>query len=144
MIKKILGLTMVASCLALALPAFAATSPSTKPSAAQVACVSNAVNAREQALDSGISTYTQAVSAAYMARASALRAAYSQTPGNSVIVKAVKAAWSAFNTAMKSARGAWQSIRASAWSAFRTSVNACKAPAVATDSANASSEASGQ
>jgi hypothetical protein len=45
---------------------------------------------------------------------------------------------------MRATRSAWQSARSSAWSAFRTSVKAYKAPAVAIDSANLSSEAKGQ
>ena len=96
-------------------------------SAAAILCVGAAVTPREAALVTGFSTYSQAVSSAYSVRASALGTAYAQS--TSVQVRtSVKAAWSAFNMSVKSARGAWGTARSSAWSTYRSAVSACKAP----------------
>ena len=137
--KKLLSAVLSVGVFATALPAMAASAPS----AAKISCVSNAVNTRESALVSAISTYTQSVNSAYSARAAALQQAYSQTPGQSVIKKAVRSAWATFSAAMKSARSGWQSARKSAWATFGSAVKACKAPTVATDAGNAGAEASG-
>lgn len=139
MIKKIFTIILAVAGLALALPALAATTPSVT----QVACVGSAVSVRESALDGGIAAFTQAENSAYTARASALQVAYSLTPGGNAIKNAIKAAWTTFTSSIKTARKTWQITRNSAWSTFRASVKACKAPAVATDTANSSSEASG-
>lgn len=137
--KKLLSAILSVGVFASALPAMAASAPST----AQISCVSNAVNARESTLVGSISTYSQSLNSAYSTRAAALQQAYSQAPGQGVIKKAVKSAWSDFTVAMKSARTSWQSARKSAWATFGSAVKACKAPAVATDAAKAGSEASG-
>ena len=139
MIKKTLGLAIFVGLLALALPAMAAKAPS----AIQIACVASAVNAREVALDSAISTYTQAVNSTYTTRAAALQQAYSQTAGQGVIKTAVKTAWTNFTSALKSARKGWQTSRKSSWATFKSAVKTCKAPSVATDASNANSEATG-
>ena len=140
MLKKTLGFAVSAILLGVALPAFAATAPT----ATQIACVGSAVNTREQSLDAGITTLTQAQNAAYSARAGALAQAYTLTSGNGAIRTAIRAAWTTFSAAMRTARTAWQKTRSTAWATFRTTVKACKAPAVATDSANSSLDASGQ
>lgn len=139
MIKKILGLTIIFGLLLVALPTLAASTPS----AAQVACVASAVNVREASIDSSISTYTQAINTAYTTRAAALQQAYSQNPGQGVIKKAVKAAWSTFASTMKSARNNWKTSKKSAWSTFKSAVKTCKATGVTTDTNNASLEAVG-
>jgi len=140
MLKKILSVSAVLGGLLLvAAPALAAGGETQ----ANVSCVAAAVNVREQALGTGINAYTQAVTGAYSARASALQQAYSLTPGKGVISAAVKKAWSDFRSAMKAARNNWTSARNSAWSQFKASAKACKAPASTLDHANASSEASG-
>lgn len=140
MLKKILGISAVLGGLLLAgAPALAATGETQ----ANVSCVAAAVNVREQALGTGIGAYTQAITNAYSARASALQQAYSLTPGKGVIAAAVRKAWSDFRSAMKLARSNWTAARNSAWGQFKTSVKACKAPASSMDHANASSEASG-
>ena len=142
MIKKISAIVLAVGSLALAFPALAATTSSTA-NATKVACVGSAVGVRESALVSAIGMFTQAENAAYSARATALQSAYGQTAGNGAIKTAIKGAWSAFTTSMKSARSSWQSSRKSAWSAFSTAVKACKASGIPNDSANSSSEASG-
>ena len=161
MFKKTMSAIAILSALAIAVPALAENTPSPtavnhdtsnhgiKPTAstgltsAQIACVSRAVSARESALDSAIATYTQALSAAYTARAAALANAYGMT-NNAAIKAAIKTAWATFTASARSARLAWQSSRNSAWSQYRAALKVCKAPAVATDSSNASSEPAGQ
>jgi Domain of unknown function (DUF5666) len=113
------------------------------PTPAQIACIGSAVNARETALDSAMSAYTQAINTAYTGRASALQAAYGLTSGNGAIKNAVSAAWKSFASAIKSAHANWQTSKKSDWSTFSTAVKACKAPVVTTDSGESSSEASG-
>ncbi len=136
---KIPSIAVSFAALVMALPVFAATPA--LPSSGVVSCVGAAVNTRETALGSGISAYTQSVVGAYSTRASALQQAYSSP---ATVRAGIKAAWAAFNSSIKSASQTWRTARASAWSQFRTAVKACKAPATATDSANSSSEASGQ
>ncbi len=140
MINKISFAILSLSIFAFAVPVFAATAPS----ATQIACVGSAVNVRETALSAGISAYSQPISAAYSARAVALKAAYSQPAGNGVIKGAVQTAWQNFRTATKAAGSTWRSARNSAWSQFKTSAKACKAPGVSNDGANAGLENAGQ
>jgi len=108
---------------------------------ANVACVAAAVAAREQALGTGISAYTQSINDAYSARASALAAAYTQT-GTDAIKKAVKSAWTNFGAALKLGRRTWASAQGSAWSQFRTALKACGGSSTAiSDASNASVDA---
>ncbi len=144
MTKKILGSLAIVGMIAVAATTLAQTS-STTPSQTvinKISCVGTAVNAREQAIDTAMSTYTQGVNAAYGARATALSQAYSQTTMKSVR-SAVKAAWSTFNASVKSARKAWQTARNTAWTQYRTTAVQCKAPAGTGDGVNSSLEASG-
>jgi hypothetical protein len=133
----------------MALPAFAATTTGisvtagSKASTMTVACVGGAVNAREQSIDSALTTYTTAITAAYNARATALASAYGMSTSAGVRAS-LKTAWSAFSVSMKSTRNSWSSARTTAWAKFRTDAKACKAPATISDSTNASMEASGQ
>ena len=117
----------------------------TVPSAATISCVAGAVNAREQALDTGIGVYTQAVNSAYSARAAALKTAWAGTT-TSQINAAVRVAWTQFKAAMKTASSTWKGTRQGAWRQFANAAKACKAPAslTATDAAGQSSEAIGQ
>jgi hypothetical protein len=56
---------------------------------------------------------------------------------------AVKTAWTAFTTSMKSARKAWQTARNNAWTTYRTAAVKCKAPTGVGDGAYSSLEATG-
>jgi hypothetical protein len=107
-----------------------------------ISCVGRALSTREAALGAGITANGSAASAAYAARASALASAYTATTTKELRT-GVNAAWSAFNTSMKSARKAWVTVRNDAWTAFRTAARACKATSLVTDSAHASGESSG-
>ena len=161
--KNIIVITSVGIMLIMALPAFAqqtggatgatlttSTVPATTGSmpstgsASKIACVGAAVNTREQALITGVTTYGQSVNVAYSARAAALAQAYTQTGGNGVIKTATKAAWSTFTASTKSARAGWTTARKAAWSQFVSDAKACKAPASVSDSGNSSSEVSGK
>ena len=145
MVTKTISLTLV-GLLLLTPVAFAQTPGSattTPPSAtAKIACVGAAVNAREAAIDSAMTTYTGALNAAYGARAAALKTAYTLTTLKDVRA-AVKVAWSDFSKAMRSAQGAWKTSRMGAWTAYRQAAVACKAPSGTGDGANSVSEASG-
>src|SRR4051812_4671291 len=103
--KITLAAVTVALFAATAVPALAqtTTATSTANATAKIACVGTAVNAREQALGKAMTSYTAALNAAYMARASALQQAYTQTTLKGVMT-AVKAAWTTFNTSSKAAR----------------------------------------
>lgn len=132
-----------------ALAAFAQTTTSGKTASApvdtsaKITCVGTAVNTREQAIDTAITAYSQSVNSAYSARAKTLQQAYAQT--TSVAVKsAVKAAWSDFAKAIKSARKTWISDRNTAWSQYKKTAAACKAPVGTGDGANSSLDAIGQ
>jgi hypothetical protein len=143
--KKTILASVLSGCIlmGIAAPAFAETASSTPPNASvKIACVGSAVNAREQALDAALSNHAAAITAAYSARADALKDAYSKTDVKSVR-SSVRAAWSAFNASVKSARKAWNASKSAAWTSFRTAAAKCKAPADVSDSANASSEVSG-
>jgi type IV secretory pathway TrbL component len=107
-----------------------------------IACVGTAVNAREQAIGAAATKYTTAANASYSARATALAQAYTLTTKDAVR-SAVKAAWSSFNSSMKSARGEWKTSRKTAWDAFRTAQKACKAPSSLSDTSSSKSEESG-
>jgi len=120
----------------------AASTTGTTNAVAKIACVGTAVNTRETTLDAAMATFTGASNAAYTARASALKQAYTATTTRGVST-AVKTAWTTFNSAVKSARKAWQAARDTAWQTYRTSATACKAPAGTGDGVNSTSEASG-
>lgn len=132
------------------LPAFAeethtsSTTPTTTSTeiASKIGCVGTAVSAREVTLAGGMTTYTAALNAAYAARGTALKAAYTNTTRESVRI-AVRAAWSTFNASVKSARSSWKSTRDGAWKTYRAAAHACKAPSKIGDGGNADSEIRG-
>ena len=109
---------------------------------AKIQCVGAAVDTRESAIDSAMTTFNASTNLAYSARATALHQAYALTTAVSVRA-AVKVAWTAFKTSMQTARKTWQSAKMSAWSTFKTAAKACRAPAGVSDSANSSSESTG-
>lgn len=126
-------------------PALAQT-PTNIPTAssvvAKIACVGTAVNAREQSIDAAMTALTGSMNAAYAARATALQQAYGNTTPNAVKA-AVKVAWSAFNSSLKSARKTWETARNGPWAQYRTAAATCRAPAGTTDSTHAFLEAAG-
>ncbi len=140
--KKIIGILTILASLTLALPALAQTTSTVLPSTT-LTCIAAAVAARESALDTAYSTFSQSIQAAYSARASALAQAWTIT-NTKQRNAAIRAAWSAFNTAKRTANKTWITSRNSAWAQFRASVKTCKAPLSSTDSANSNSEVSGQ
>lgn len=139
MSKKIIALAAIALSAAVIVPAFAQTTTppvstgngGSSTITTKIACVGAAVNAREQALDAGYSTYASAMNAAYQARATALSQAYQATSSKQVW-QGTHAAWVAFDSAAKSAGEAWKSTRTGAWSTFDSAAAACKASATVT------------
>lgn len=119
------------------------TTPPTTDVTTKITCVGAAVNTRETALDTAMTSYTGSINSAYAARAAALKQAYTQT--SLIAVKnAVKTAWSDFNKSVKSSRKTWVTAKNSAWSQYRTAAVACKAPAGTGDGANSGLEVVGQ
>jgi len=91
-----------------------------------IACVQKAIDAREDALMNAWTAHNTAVSSAYAARKTALHAAWGMTdPG--ARKAAIKAAWEAFRTSMKTAKETWKKSRKAAWETFRASAHACNA-----------------
>ena len=105
LVAAMLGALSVSPALAQTASTTPVTTNNSTVSSAVLACVSDAVNVRETAIDAAMTTYTAAVNAAYTTRASALKAAYSSTSVAS-IKAGIKAAWSAFNTSVRTARAA--------------------------------------
>ncbi len=143
MMKKILtvsGFLSVASFVIIPTLALAAT---TNTASATIACVGRAVALRESALGTAVKNHSQALEAVYSTRAIELAGAYSNTT-TKALQAGVKVAWSDFNKSVKSVTEAWKASRNDAWSTFRTAVKACKATGDVSDSANSSSEVSGQ
>ena len=139
--KKVLVTLGFIMIFSVALPVFALTAASS-PSVA-VTCVSNAVNARENAIDTSITTHSQAITSAYAIRATALQQAYAAS--TTVQIKSsIKTTWLTFNNSVRIANTAWRTARNSAWSTFRTLVKACKAPVSINDSADSAFEVAGQ
>ena len=93
-------------------------------SATAIACVSTAVTTREQALGTGVTSYTSSVSSAYATRASALSSAYTGASAD-IIRPAVKSAWTAFSSSVSTAKKAWKTAQQSAWKDFKTAVALC-------------------
>ncbi|MGH7175688.1 MAG: hypothetical protein ACREGR_05015, partial [Minisyncoccia bacterium] len=143
-LRTILGASAVVVAFAAAAPALAqTTTPSTNIEATtKIACVGSAVNIREQAIDSAITTYTGALTAAYSARATALQQAYTNTTLAATRV-AVRAAWSTFSASAKSGRKSWQTARNTAWNTYRTAAVACRAPVGTGDGAFSLNDVSG-
>lgn len=106
---------------------------------AKIACVGAAVNIREAALGTGMTTHIQAVSTAYGVRAVALKAAYTATTSKQLNAD-VKAAWKAFDTSMRTAHNTWKTSKNAAWAAYKTTAVACKAPAGTGDAVHATTE----
>lgn len=148
---KLVVLSSVLALGLLAAVAFADNSTSTEKKAAQpvvistttINCVGTAVNLREITLDAAVQAHQTAITNAYTARATALKAAYSSSTSPSDIRKAVKSAWSAFGVAIKSAAKDWRNAQKSAWSNYRTAIKACRAPGSIGDNEHSGAEISG-
>lgn len=103
-------------------------------------CVASAVATREAALSAGLTDFNAQVVDAYADRASALASAWSGTKTRAEIKTDVKNAWSAFKSAIKTARADWKSDKKNAWSTFKSSVKTCRAPADTVDTSSQGSE----
>ncbi len=138
--KTIINISVVAGLVASTIaPAMAQT---TTVQTSKIACVATAVNTREQAIDAAMTAHTAAINAAYTARATALQQAWSQTDPKAIRTS-VHNAWKTFRAALQKATSDWRTARKAAWDAFNKAVKQCKVSASATDGANQSSESSG-
>ena len=90
----------------------------------QMICIKTAITKREDALIAGHDAYALAIKNAYMARKTALLAAWDKTD-RAERRAAVKAADRAFQQAVKAARMAWNTVRRGAWKTFETDRKAC-------------------
>jgi hypothetical protein len=113
------------------------------PPSTQIACIGAAVNARETAVDAAMAAYTASVNSAYSARATALQSAYQLTTLTTVQA-ADKAAWTSFNTSVKTARSTWLVARNTAWATYVKVGTACKAVSGTGDGIYSEYELSGQ
>jgi hypothetical protein len=117
---------------------------SSTKTAINISCVASAVSAREDSLNTALTTYTSAIESAYSARSSALVLAYAQSDSNA-IRSSVKTAWQQFTSSSQGAKHAWQKSRENAWSTFRNAIKSCgPAASSVADTSNAGSEMSGQ
>lgn len=138
---------LVASALLLAfvvgmpVAANAESSSSGMTDSTAISCMKTAVDTREDAIKAGWTTFAETVSDAYSDRATALEAAYGNDT-RAEVKSAVRAAWSAFKSAVKEARADWKSTRKDAWKEFKADKKECRAAKDIDDSSNESSEAS--
>ncbi len=139
MIKKVIGVFIIALSFAIVIPALAQNTTTSD----KIACVRTAVATREATIATEFTTYNSAVSAAYATRANELSGAYSNTTTKEVQA-GVKVSWADFKKSTLSANKTWIASRNVAWSTFRTAAKTCKAPTGVSDSANSSSEMKGQ
>lgn len=113
--------------------------------ASQITCVKNAITKREDALSSGHTAYSTAVTSAYNTRKTSLLAAWDK-PTTAERRVAVRAADRAFDKAIKTAKKAWAETRRGTWKTFETDRKAClpttNAPLSATDTGSSKSDAS--
>lgn len=126
--KKFLAATAVLLSTALAAPAFAQTTvnqSATVASSADLACMSAAVEARENAVLSARTSYNAGILAAITARKVSLQAAYTIANNNDRRV-AIKAALNAYATAHATARATFKTGIKAAWSAYATARINCR------------------
>ena len=108
----------------------------------QIACIKTAITKREDALIAGHDAYALAIKNAYMARKSAILAAW-DLPERVARRAAVKAADKAFRDAVRAARMTWNTARRGAWKTFETDRKACVPAASLSSSETGSSESDG-
>ena len=127
--KKIIHALVAASFVAsIAAPALAQTSTTTPMTSAKktinVACIQNAVETRDSAIISAVSTHATAQTSALSARKSALKTAWAITD-QKARRDALRNAWKAFSAASQSARKMFRDAQHAAWKKFNTDRKAC-------------------
>ena len=118
----VLALAFMAS----ALPAFAdnATSTSNTAGTYNVACVQNAVGAREDATMSALTAYNSAVASALSVRKTEIVAAWAQT-NFTARMSALKAAYEKYRAAVKTAHTTLKNAQKAANETFKTAMKNC-------------------
>ena len=106
---------------------------STVMTAADLACMRNAINARETAIQGSFSRFAASISNALVVRQKALTDAWSQTD-RTVRRTAIKTAWKTYTDSLKQAHRTLRTERDNAWNTFKTtSKNNCHASKVDLD-----------
>lgn len=115
--------------LSFAMPAFAApVKPEIKKAATvDVACMQAAIEKRDTAIVTSLTSFTSALTASLQTRKDALKAAWALTDATQRN-NAIKAAWAAFNGTWKKGREALNTGKKTAWKTFRTDAKTCKQP----------------
>lgn len=116
-----------------------ATENTTTMNTSAIACVKDAVVARETALGEGWSDFSEAVMITYETRKEALTDAYGKSTVGE-IKNAVKEAWKNFKNDVKGARADWKNERKDIWAEFKADRKACRATNVVDDSTNQSAD----
>lgn len=94
-----------------------------------IACVKDAVVAREAAIGTSFSTFSASISTALSARATALANAWSLTDGTARRT-ARNAAWTEYKNASKAAKATFKTSKKAAWKIFNDASKACKTAVV--------------
>lgn len=147
MMKKIIGILMLASFVlaAATAPALGITSynnnstndtngitptptkkPAITPSPEKLACVSTAVEKRDNAIIAAWDTFSAGAKTALQTRRDALKAAWLLTDKKERKA-AIKKAWTDFRSSAKTARVAFNKARRDAWKQYKTDLKACRA-----------------
>jgi len=92
-----------------------------------VGCIQTAVDAREVAVLSSLTTYTNSVVTAFQAKKNALHDAWAITDA-SQRKASIKTAWMTFDQSKKSARKTYQTARQVAWNNFKKASKTCNEP----------------
>ena len=134
-------------CFAIVLPVFAQTSAPTGSTAPKttvamtakktinVACISAAIDARDNAIISAVSAHASAQTSAVSARKTALKAAWAMTD-QKARMSALRDAWKAFSAASQAARKAFRTAQNAAWKQFNTNRKSCGTEGVSDDPGN--------
>ncbi len=134
MTNKLIDASIVASLLvAIAMPVFAQTTPTTAPSKGKIdtACMQSTVDKRDSALITAVDTFGTAVKTALQTRKDALKAAWGNTDVKARR-SAIKAAWNTYAATSRDARKALSNSRKGIWKQFYADRKVC-GPTAATE-----------
>ncbi len=136
MIKRLTIAALTASfLLGVVLPAAAQTTTTpttTTKKTLNVACIQDAVDKRDTAIASAVTTFSTTVTNGLNTRKDALKAAWALTDTKARRA-ALNAAWTAWRTTARQARHTLNTARTSAWTQFRTDRRNCGSSAATGD-----------
>jgi hypothetical protein len=90
-----------------------------------IACMQQAVATREASIADAFGVFSQGVTSALTARASALATVWSQQE-HTARVTLRKEAWRGYKNTMKSLRTSFKTAKKSAWTTFKSATKSCK------------------